>query len=322
MCIYPRVFIFIVLSTSFELNLAIRISKNRSLSVFMMKYKEPLYRPPSEGDSLIFQIVYGCPHNTCTFCPMYKGVKYAEKALKNITKDIKEMANKYPDTKRIFLADGDALHVSFAKLEIIFELLNLHFKKLARISMYANGKSILSKTEEQLSWLKEKKLFTLYLGLESGDDAILAQVRKSDNSSEMIKAVHSAQKCGIRMSVMILIGLGGSGFSKKHASLTASVINKMSPKFLAALRFINPPGNKMYTAYEPISEYGAVEELYSFVEKLELTNTVFRANHASNPVPLSARFPKDKKKLLNELSFMLDKGDLSRNGTGYIPTWL
>jgi radical SAM superfamily enzyme YgiQ (UPF0313 family) len=284
-----------------------------------MKYSEPLYRPPSEGDSLIFQIAYGCPHNTCTFCPMYKGVKYKERQLKNIIKDIKEMAVKFPDTKRVFLADGDVLHLSFAKLEIIFKHLNAEFKKLARISMYANGSSVLSKTEEQLLWLKNNKLFTLYLGLESGDSTVLDNVKKKDTPSSMIRAVHLAQKCGIRMSVMVLIGLGGELFSENHAVKTAEIVNKMSPKFLAALRFVNPPGNRMYDDYRPVSEYGAVKELLMFVEKLEVTNTVFRANHASNPIPLSARFPKDKAKLLGELKFMLKNGDLSRNGTGYIP---
>jgi radical SAM superfamily enzyme YgiQ (UPF0313 family) len=287
-----------------------------------MKYSEPLYRPPSEADSLIFQIAYGCPHNTCIFCPMYKGIKYAEKPLKAIMKDIKEAAKNYPHTKRIFLADGDVMNVSYAKLEVIFDLLNNEFRNLARVSMYANGSSILSKTEEQLKWLKNKKLFTLYLGLESGDSNILTKVNKKDNPADMISAVQLAQECGIRMSVMVLLGLGGKEFSKYHAYKTAEVVNKMSPKFLAALRFINPPGNKMYTEYKPISEYEAVEELYHIVEKLELQNTVFRANHASNPIPISARFPRDKEKLLVELNLMLKNGNLSTNGAGYIPAWL
>ena len=287
-----------------------------------MKYREPLYRPPSEADSLIFQIAYGCPHNACTFCPMYKGVKYSEKSLKEIKRNISEMALKFPETKRIFLADGDVMNISFAKLEAVFNLLNEKFNKLTRISMYANGQSIHSKNEEQLKWLKSKKLFTLYLGLESGDDELLRNVKKEDNANQMIRAVQIAQNCGIRMSVMVLLGLGGRALSEKHAQKTAEVINKMSPKFLAALRFINPPGNKMFDEYIPVSEHEAVEELYQIVEKLDLRNTVFRANHASNPVPISARFPRDKENLLSELNFLLKNGNLSTNGAGHIHTWL
>ena len=287
-----------------------------------MNYQEPLYRPPSEGDSLIFQISYGCPHNTCTFCPMYKGVRYKERPLKDILRDIKETASIHTDTKRIFLADGDALYMSFPKLEAIFEALNSNFPRLTRISMYANGSSIVNKGAEHLKWLKSKKLYTLYLGLESGSDKLLNMAHKCENSENMIKAVNLAQDCGIRMSVMVLLGLGGQNFSQPHATATAEVVNKMQPKFLAALRFINPPGNKVYSGYSPISEYGAVEELKNIVNGLDLKNTVFRANHSSNPVPIAARFPKDKIKLIDDLDLILKSGRLSRKGTGFVSPWL
>ncbi|MCF7792230.1 MAG: radical SAM protein [Victivallales bacterium] len=287
-----------------------------------MKYREPLYRPPSEADSLIFQVAYGCPHNTCSFCPMYKGTKYYERPLKDILKDIKEMASGDPYISRIFLGDGDALFLSFPKLEAIFDSLNKNFTKLARISIYANASSILSKTEKQLKWLKDNKLFTLYMGLESGDDTILEKVKKNENSSDMVRAVELAQNCGVRMSVMVLIGLGGSRYSYQHSLKTAEAVNKMNPRFLAALRFINPPDNKVYDNYNPVSEYDAVVELRNFIENLNLKNTVFRANHASNPVPIAARFPKDKRRLLNELEFMLKNNNLNKENTGYIPYWL
>jgi radical SAM superfamily enzyme YgiQ (UPF0313 family) len=287
-----------------------------------MKYHEPLYRPPSEADSLIFQLAYGCPHNTCLFCPMYKGIQYQEKSIDEITRDIQEMAGVYPDMRRVFLADGDAMKLSFEILERTFILLNERFPKLARISMYANGSSILSKTREQLTFLKEKKLFTLYLGLESGDEDILNKVKKQDTVTDMVEAVNFAQEAGIRMSVMILLGLGGKNFSKQHSEKTAEAVNRMSPKFLAALRFIQAPGFGMYKEYVPVSEFEAVQELTSIVEGLKLNNTVFRANHASNPIPLSARFPKDKEALLNTLKMMLRNSSLDKKGPGFIPFYL
>ena len=287
-----------------------------------MEYHEPLYRPPSEADSLIFQLAYGCPHNTCLFCPMYKGVQYAVKPLAKLLEEINEMAVLQPDTKRIFLGDGDAMCLPFTDLQTVFNSLNDAFPKLARISMYSNGSSIISKTPEQLQFLKSKKLFTLYMGLESGSDDILRKVKKQDNVQDMIDAVKITQKLDIRMSVMVLLGIGGRLFSKQHAKDTAFVINKMSPKFLAALRFIQAPGFEMFDGYTPVTEFEAVQELYWIIQDLDLKNTVFRANHTSNPVPISARFPKDKEILLNTLGRMLAGTALDKKGPGHIPFFM
>ena len=188
--------------------------------------------------------------------------------------------------------------------------------------MYANGSSILTKSSEELENLKKLKLFTLYLGLESGDDEVLTHVRKGETTEQMTKAVQVAQAAGIRMSVMVLLGLAGKKLSKQHAERTAIAINKMSPKFLAALRFVQAPGVKMFEGYETLSEYEVIQELYTIVENLDLANTVFRANHASNPIPIAARFPKDKDALLYSLNNLLNNSSLDRKSSGHLPIWL
>ena len=287
-----------------------------------MKYREPLFRPPSEGDSLIFQVAYGCPHNTCLFCPMYKGVKYSYRKEEDVLLEIRKSSGKYPETKRIFLADGDVMNLPYEYLENIFNCLNSCFPKLARISMYANGSSILSKSSTELEKLKKLKLFTLYLGLESGDENLLSLVRKGETAAHMTEAVQLAQSVGIRMSVMVLLGLGGKKMSIRHAEQTALIINKMSPKFLAALRFVQAPGLKMFEGYDTLSEHEVISELYTIVKNLNLKNTVFRANHASNPIPIAARFPKDKLILLNSLDNLLNNSSLDRNSSGHLPMQL
>ncbi len=270
-----------------------------------MKYKEPLYRPPSEADSLIFQVSYGCPHNTCTFCPMYKGVKYKVRSKSDLLYEIKEAGKNYPATKRIFLADGDVMYLTFEDLQEIFSAINTNFAQLSRISLYANGTSILSKSATQLKTLKKLKLFTCYMGLESGDTKILKLVKKGETAEDMIKAVNKAQDCGIRMSVMTLLGLGGKNFTKSHSKNTAAVVNAMNPKFLASLRFMYAPNLKMYDNFENLSDMETDIELRDFISRLDLTATVFRATHVSNPIPLSARFPKDKEKLLTTINSLI-----------------
>ena len=287
-----------------------------------MKYKEPLFRPPSEGDSLIFQVAYGCPHNSCLFCPMYKGVKHSIRQKDDVLNEIKKASRRYSETRRVFLADGDVMSLPYEYLEEILVILNNYYPKLARVSMYANGSSILTKSSEELEKLKKLKLFTLYIGLESGDEEVLSLVRKGETAEQMTKAVQLAQMAGIRMSVMVLLGLAGKKMSIRHARETALIVNKMSPKFLAALRFVQAPGLKMFNDYETLSEHEVVQELYTIVENLDLRNTVFRANHASNPIPISARFPKDKQALLNSLNNLLNNSSLDRNSSGHLPLWL
>jgi radical SAM superfamily enzyme YgiQ (UPF0313 family) len=287
-----------------------------------MKYREPLFRPPAEADSLIIQAAYGCPHNTCRFCAMYKSVKYVRRNHDELMQEIAAAGKIYSSTSRIFLADGDIMHLPFNDLKLILQELNQHFPNLARVNLYANGSSINAKTSEQLMELKSLKLSTLYLGLESGSQQLLDLVNKHETVSTMIDAVNSAQNAGLKCSVMFLLGLGGKQYSQSHAEATARAINIMQPRILSALRFIEVLNLPPFPQYQTLSEYDAVEELHTIVGKLELNKTVFRANHSSNPVPLSGRFPQDRARMLFELEHLLRYGRLDKNGPGATPMFL
>ncbi|MEI8248834.1 MAG: radical SAM protein [Lentisphaerota bacterium] len=287
-----------------------------------MKYVEPLFRPPAEADSLIFQAAYGCPHNTCRFCGMYKTVRYRVRDRGELLREIADAGRKYPDTQRVFLADGDVMIFSFAEMREILSELNLHFSSLSRVNVYANGSSIIAKTPEELQELRRLKLNTLYVGLESGDQEILALVNKQEKVPDMIAGVKLAQECGLKCSVMILLGLGGREYSLRHAAKTAEALNAMQPRLLSALRFIEVPGCSMYDGYQTITEYGAVGELKGIISRLELNKTVFRANHSSNPAPLAGRFPNDKQQLIAELDYLLSGSMLDRKGPGRQPFFL
>ncbi len=288
----------------------------------MPKYKEPLFRPPVEADSLIFQVAYGCPHNTCRFCGMYKGVRYSLRSMEESLAEFIESAEYYPDTRRIFLADGDVMLLPFEMLKTYLTALNSLFPRLTRVNVYANGSSILDKTDEQLKELRKLKLSTLYLGFESGSQKVLDLVNKAEKVDVMIEAVKRAQACGLRCSVMILLGLGGKSYSKEHARLSALALNKMQPRLLSALRFVQVPNTKMFDGFEAVSEYEAVSELRDIIAGLELAKTVFRANHRSNPIPLEGRFPNNKNDLLTLLDSQLKSNELDKNGPGITPMFL
>ena len=282
-----------------------------------MQYTERLFRPPAEAESLIFQVALGCPHNTCRFCAMYKGIPYCVVREEEVLSTFEQAARRYPETRRIFLADGDVMVLSFERLRRMLEELNRLFPALARVNLYANGSSILAKSSEELAQLRQLKLQTLYMGLESGDEDLLQQVEKGESAKGMCEAVQRAQAAGLKCSVMVLLGLGGREGSVRHAEATARVLNQMQPKLLSALRFVEVSGCSMYTGYQTVTEYEAISELIAMLRGLELEQTVFRANHTSNPVPLEGRLPKDRERLIMGLESILPR--LDRRGPGRLP---
>jgi radical SAM superfamily enzyme YgiQ (UPF0313 family) len=282
-----------------------------------MQYTDRLFRPPAEADSLIFQVAIGCPHNRCRFCGMYKGVPYRARPQAEVLAEFEQAARRYPAERRVFLADGDVMAFSFERLRALLEALNRLFPQLARVNVYANGSSILAKSDAELAALRDLKLSTLYVGLESGDEALLRQVDKGETAEGVCEAVRRAQAAGLKCSVMVLLGLGGRAGSARHADATAALLGRMQPRLLSALRFVEVPGAQMYGGYEAVSEYEAVQELIRLLRGLALEKTVFRANHTSNPVPLEGRLPKDRDALVAQLESLLPR--LDRAGPGRLP---
>lgn len=283
-----------------------------------------LFRPPAEADSLVIRVADGCPHNQCTFCGMYKGVRFRAHQSEEIARSIADAKDTWPGARRIFLADGDVMALSFDRLRTILTELAAAFPYLIRVSVYANGSSIARKTEAELNELRRLKLQTLYLGLESGWEDLLVGVKKGETAAQMIAAVRRAQDLGFRVSVMVLIGLAGRTGSRRHARETAAALNRMQPRLLSALRCIPIPGTGFFDQIEagnlePLTEWEAVGELRELASELQLERTVFRANHRSNVVPIEARFPRDRQALLSLLDQLLTSKALDRTSPGEMP---
>lgn len=287
----------------------------------------PIYRPPAEAYSLILQVERGCPYNRCTFCGMYRGLQYQRLSTDEIRELILQESKYDPTARRIFLADGDVMRRPFSELQEILTLLNQHFPRLARVSLYASGTAIASKSAEELQMLRSLKLHTLYMGLESGDDQILKNCNKGETAANMVKAGILAQENGLRMSVMILLGLGGSDHSNEHAENTAKALNLMQPRLLSALRVVPVKSTELYDdvaagRFNMLSELGVVQELRQIIGGLDMQSTVFRANHGSNIIPLEGRLPKDKNRLLTELDALISTGKLDHDSPGIFPLQL
>lgn len=288
---------------------------------------QPMFRPPAEAGSLILQIDRGCPHNQCTFCGMYNTTRYYRRPLPEVLKLIDAERRHYKDARRIFLADGDVFIRPFDEMRLILQELNNAFPRVSRINLYANGRSIIAKSVEELRMLRQLKLHTLYMGLESGSDEVLRNCCKRESSSQMVQAGVMAHEAGLRMSVMVLLGLGGVEDSSRHVAATVTALNEMQPRLLSALRVVPVPGTVLHQQvqdgqFKQLSEWGVVDELRAIIAGLELDGTVFRANHSSNVVPLEGRLPHDKEAMLVMLDRLLASGRLDKHSTGPLPLWL
>jgi radical SAM superfamily enzyme YgiQ (UPF0313 family) len=259
-------------------------------------YEPPVFRPPSEADSLILQVTIGCSHNRCGFCSMYRGKRFRAKALEQVRAEIAEARRLVgPDVRKVFLADGDAMCLSARRLTQILDALGEAFPRLRRVGIYANARDVLRKTDEELVDLRKRRLAILYLGLESGDDAVLAAVDKGASAAEMVEAVRRARAAGMATSVMVLVGLAGRERSLEHARLSAEAVNRMEPSYTALLTYTPTPGSPLHERAERgelalPDALESLEEIREFVRGLRC-QTYFTCNHASNYLPLTGRLP-------------------------------
>jgi len=277
----------------------------------MLNYAEPVYRPPSEAKSLIFQVTLGCSFNQCSFCDMYRNKEYSEKTWDEVKAEIDLMAKQLPDTTRIFLADGDAINISTDYMVQIVEYLYNSFPKLERVSCYTMPMNLLKKTPEELKKMREAGLKMLYLGIESGSDIILKKITKGATAETIIRACRKAIETGFTLSCIIILGLGGKTHSKEHIKETARVVSASSPHYLGTLTLILETGvkqeflTKFGEEFHPINDEEALIELHDLVEQIDVKeNMLFRANHGSNAYNIAGTFPDDKNAMLKKISWL------------------
>jgi radical SAM superfamily enzyme YgiQ (UPF0313 family) len=271
----------------------------------MVRYYGMVIRPPSEANSLILQVTYGCSHNKCTFCGTYLDKPFRVRPIEEVFEDIDSVRWR-EEVTRVFLCDGNALVLPQDHLISILDRLNETYPNLQRVGIYANAKDILRKTSDELCELRKRKLGIIYIGLESGSDEVLRRVKKGATAKEQIEAVCKAQDADIKMSVIALLGLGGRELSEVHAIETAKALNQMQPRFASFLTLILVPGTELADQYERgefelLKPIEFLKELKMVVQNLELEKTIFRTNHASNFLALEGVLSKDKEKILYEL---------------------
>ena len=276
-----------------------------------MRYHGDVIRPPSEAASLILQVTYGCSNNTCDFCGSYLGKPFAVRPHEEVADDIASLPDEVKRrVRRVFLADGDAVALSTRRLLAILELLRRELPSLERVSSYANAQNLLAKNVEELRDLRAAGLQLLYLGLESGDDQTLADIHKGVTAAEQIAACRRAKEAGLTLSVTAILGLAGAERSLAHATATGDALTAIDPEFIGVLTLMLVPGTAMHARVaagrlQLPDSIGMLRELREMIAHTDVSDCLFRSNHASNYLPVGGRLPQEKAAMLATLDRVL-----------------
>ena len=279
-------------------------------SLTPIQYDAPIYRPPSEWNSLLIQVTIGCSNNKCTYCDMYRSKKYRVRSFEEIQTDLIMAAKYYKQVgiipEKIFFCDGDALGAPIELLVKCLDLVQTLFPNSKRVGIYATAQNILDKTPEELQLLNQKKLAIAYLGLESGDDQILHMIVKGNTAEQMLTASLKIKEAGFKLSSIVMLGVGGKKYSEQHVRNSAKMISATCPDYLSFLTTFAVPN----TPYHRMVERGNIEPLTSKELLIEMrdiladcevnnANILFRANHVSNAKPIGGSLPSDKQQLID-----------------------
>ena len=288
----------------------------------MIDYHQPLYRPPAEANSIIIQVTLGCSFNKCSFCSMYETKKFKIRSLEDIKKDIKNMSV-YCDSRRVFLADGDALACDTDFLVEILRYLKKTFPKLQRVASYASPYNLLEKTQEELKLLRENGLSLVYYGIESGNQELLKYINKPMNPKKMAEGLNKATNANMKISATVILGLGGKKLSKQHIEDSAKLVNECEHiNYLSTLQLglSSTKEDEFFKRFENknsefifCSDKEMLDEQKRFISLLNPKKAIiFRSNHASNALPLKGTLPKDRDELIEVLDMAQEDETLLR----------
>jgi radical SAM superfamily enzyme YgiQ (UPF0313 family) len=277
-----------------------------------MRFEGRIYRPPSEAASTLIQLTVGCSHNQCAFCAMYREKRYRVRPLEDVIEDVDMAAAAYPETRRVFICDGNALNAGFETFAALCRHIGSRLPHLERISAYVNAKDILRLSETELRALRGLRFSLGYLGLESGSADVLKCVHKGATPDEMIGMAEKARAADIALSAIVLLGAGGEALTRDHVRGTIGAVNRMQPKFLSFLTAMIVPTTPLMEqvesgAFHPLTDRAVLQEARDMLAGLELDGSLFRMNHVSNLIGLGGRLPQDKAALLRQLDALIPR---------------
>ena len=282
-----------------------------------MRYEGPIYRPPSEADSLLIQATVGCPHNKCTFCMVYKkGPPFRVRPVREIEEDLDQAGRVYgPGVRTLFFPAGNTIAMPTDDLANICAYAHSIFPKLERITTYGSSRYVHRKGKDDLRKLKENGLLRIHVGLESGDDDVLRRIKKGTDSVEQTQAGLWVKEAGIELSEYVILGIGGKERTKEHAEATARVLSAISPDFIRLRTFL-PKVNTLLLhqikkgQFQILSPHEVLRETMQIIENLDVKSQI-TSDHYTNYVDIHGRLPDDRKEMLKVLDEAMKRDESS-----------
>jgi radical SAM superfamily enzyme YgiQ (UPF0313 family) len=282
-----------------------------------LRYEGPIYRPPSEANSLLVQATIGCPWNKCTFCMVYKkGPKFKIRPIKEIKEELLwAKTNYHYPINTVFFPSGNTI---IMKTEDIVEILNYTkklFPNIKRITIYGSAQYIVNKEVDDLKKIAKAGLSRIHVGLESGDDVILKNTKKGSTQKIQIKAGLIIKKAGIELSEYVVLGLGGKKRTKEHIQETVKTLNIINPDFIRIRTFlpkINTPILKEIKSgfFQILSPHEILKETNKLIKNLKVTSQI-TSDHYTNYISVNGKLPQDRDIMLQIIKKALKRDETS-----------
>lgn len=282
-----------------------------------MEYEGPVYRPPSEADSLLIQATVGCPHNKCTFCMVYKkGPPFKVRPVRKIKEDLDEAKHLCGSRIRsLFFPAGNTIAMPTDQLAEICAYGRTCFPWLERITVYGSSRYICEKGPEELRVLRESGLSRIHVGFESGDDEVLRRIKKGADTATQIQAGIWTREAGIELSEYVILGIGGRDRTAEHASHSASALNRINPDFIRLRTFL-PKINTLLLhqirkgIFQVLSPREVLRETRMLIERLDVQSEIL-SDHYTNYADIHGKMPRDKDEMLQSIDEYLERDESS-----------
>lgn len=279
-----------------------------------MKYTGPIFRPPPEARTVLLQVTVGCAHNKCSFCTMYRSTKFKIEQMDQIEKDLKEAKATYGSLDRIFLVNGDAFVLSYAKLKPIAEKIHEYFPEMKTITMYASVRNIMGKTDEELKELRDLGVNDLWVGVETGNEEALGRLNKGFTLDDTYEQLRRLKDAGMDYNCILMFGTSGSGRGIENAIDTAKLVNETKPILLGVTSLGFFPGSELTREveegrFDPATELEILEEEKKLIELVDVDDVFFFGAHPINTININGRLPRDKEYLMNAIDHIIATTD-------------
>lgn len=271
----------------------------------LLHFNGPVWRPPFEAQSQLLQVTSGCSHHRCKFCSLYHGTEFCISPLSEVEIDLQTIAEYQPRVRRLFLTGANPFVLSYDHLFELSVLFRKYLRHLVSWGCFARITDIIPKSIDELKALRHLGLDNISIGMESGDDFILAYMNKGYSAANILEECRKLEEAGIRYHLTYLTGLGGRGAGKRNAMSTARIFNMLHPFSINFVSLTVFPDSELYLEiqkgnYLPASEQERLDELIFLFSYLTCRTTVL-GNTVSNPVPFIGLLPNEKSRLIREL---------------------